>query len=161
MKRTMNQRGMTLVELLAAIGIAGLIASGIAAAIHSFIIGTSQGQDQLIASHEIQNVSHWITVDAQMAETTDLVDGAPPVDHMTLSWVDRSGGGQVSHTSSYSLSGAELRRDYDGVVMTVARHISLVEFSITGSLITVTIRSSPGSGTSEEGTYHIYLRPTS
>jgi len=156
----MSQRGMTLVELLVGIAIAGLIASVLGSSIHTFIISSDRGNDRLSALHDIQNAAYWISSDSQMAETTDLVNGAPPVDYMALSWTDKFGGGEVSHSSIYSLSGTELQRDYDGVVRTVARHISALEFSIDSDLLTVTLGSSLG-GITEERTYDICLRPAS
>lgn len=160
MRKKMSQKGTTVVELLVGIAIVGLIAGGLSSGIHAFIISSDRGNDRLTALHDIQNAAYWISSDSQMAKTTDLVDGAPPVDHMTLSWTDKFGGGEVSHTSTYSLSGTELQRDHDGSVRTVARHISTVEFSINSGLITVTLGSSLGRIT-EERTYDICLRPAS
>ena len=41
--------------------------------------------------------------DDQMAQTTDLVDAAPPVGSLTLNWTDEFGGAAAPHTTVYSL----------------------------------------------------------
>jgi hypothetical protein len=96
-----------------------------------------------------------------MAQTTDLVDGATPVDHMSLTWTDWYDWAEETHSSSYYVSDGQLQRDYDGTVTTLARFISGVEFSLSGRLLTVKITSSPQGdyGPSEERVYQVYLRP--
>ncbi|MFQ5826809.1 MAG: PilW family protein [Dehalococcoidia bacterium] len=153
-----HQRGMTLVELLVASAITALVAGGVGPAIIQFMTVTDSTSDGLAALHDVRIATHWIARDAHMAQTTDLVDGAPPVSAMILEWTDRYAEGSVDHTSSYSLVGQELRRNYDGQVMVVARYVSSVEFSLVGRIITVRVASSVGR-TSREGTASFYLRP--
>jgi prepilin-type N-terminal cleavage/methylation domain-containing protein len=152
------QRGMTLVELLVAAAITALVAGGVGPAIIQFMLVTDSISDGLAAWHDARIATYWIAHDVQMAQTTDLVDGSPPVSAVTLEWTDKYAEGNVDHTSSYSLVGQELRRNYDGQVMIVARYVSGVEFSLAGRTITVRVVSSVGS-TSREGTASFYLRP--
>lgn len=153
-----DQKGVTLVEVLVATAVAGLIVSSLVTAIHQFITTSERGSQQLIALHDVQNLGHWLTLDGERAQSTNLVDGAPAVASMTMSWTTE---GQVQ-TSAYSLSGTELKRDLNGAVTTVARHVSTASFSIAGRLTTVTISSTPEGrwGISEQATYQIWLRPT-
>ena len=123
--------------------------------VYAFLI---RGNDQLKAVQDVQNAAYWLTLDGERGEATNLVDGALPAASMAVSWTSA---GQP-HTSTYSLSGTELKRNDNGTVTTVARHVSAVEFSIAGRLITVTMTSTPEGrwGVSELATYKIWLRPT-
>lgn len=154
-----DQRGITLVEVLLAAGIATMIAGVLGSAIFLFFRVTEQGNDQYRALHDVQNAGFWITRDGESAQTADLVEGADPVNSMTLSWSDAG----EEHTITYSLSGNNLQRDYDGTISTVARYISFVGFSISEQrVITADITSAPQGRweTSEQSTYKVYLRPT-
>ncbi|MFC1930535.1 hypothetical protein ACFLWE_01420, partial [Chloroflexota bacterium] len=89
------------------------------------------------------------------------VNGDPPADNVTLTWVERYDFANIPHSSNYYLSGTNLRRKYDGTETTIARGISNTEFSQTGNLLTVTISCSPDfwetSGPVTK-TYSVYLR---
>jgi len=152
-----GQKGITLVEVLVATAITGLIAGALGTAIHQFITTSERGNQELRALNDVRNAGHWLNLDGQRTEATNLADGAPPAATMTLSWTRA---GQV-HTSTYSLSGTELKRDLNGAVTTIARHVSTVGFSVAGRLATVTISSTPEGrwGVSEQATYQIWLRP--
>ena len=152
-----SQKGMALVELLVAVAITGLIVGGLGTAIYMIVTATERGNDEATVLHDIRNPSYWISYDAQMAETTDLNEGAL-VDHVTLEWIDEHGN---SHYSSYSLSGTELKRTYDGMTTTVARYVSSVEFSISGNLLTFHLESAMGGrwDVSQETTGIACLRP--
>ncbi len=127
-------------------------------AIYQFNMASERGNNELSALSDVQNAGYWLTLDGERAEATNLVNGASPAGSMTLSWTS---GGQA-HTSTFSLSGTELKRNYNGTNTTVARHISSVGFSIAAQLVTVTITSTPEGrvGVSEQATYKIWLRPT-
>jgi len=158
MKTTVDQRGITLVETLLATAIAAVIVGLLGSTIFLFMRSTEQGNKHLMAYQDLQNAGHWITRDGMAAQTTSLVNGAAPVTSMTLSWTD---GGQ-SNTVTYSLSGDDLRRDYNGTAMTVARNVSSVGFSISQRVITSNITSAPAGRweVSKEATYRVRLRPT-
>lgn len=158
MRALWGQRGMTLLELVVAAAVAGVLTTGATAAIYQLSKFTRYGGDDLRAWHDIQCAAHWMGRDIPMAETTDLVDGAGPVSSMSLGWTERSATGDIPHTASYYLVGNELKRDYDGSVITVARHIESLEFSLAQRLITITLRSAPGQA-AEEMTCMAYLRP--
>ena len=158
MKTTVAQRGITLVETLLATAIAAMIVGLLGSTIFLFMRSTEQGNKQLIAFQDLQNAGHWITRDGMAAQTTGLADGAAPVVSMTLSWTD----GEQSNTVTYSLSGDDLRRNYNGTVMTVARNVSSVGFSISQRVITSNMTSAPAGrwGASKDATYKVRLRPT-
>ncbi|MFQ6122884.1 MAG: prepilin-type N-terminal cleavage/methylation domain-containing protein [Dehalococcoidales bacterium] len=157
-----RQKGMTLLELLAAMAIAAMLISGVLALVFQEYRGTDITKTTVTAAHEIGNAARWISQDAMMAESTDLVEGADPVNYLTLTWVERHDFADIPHSSNYSLWGTELQRNYDGTETTVARNISKVEFSQTGDLITVSISCTPRWWAPErtvQKTYRVYLRP--
>ena len=157
-----NQKGMTLLELIAAMAIGAIIMMGIVALIFQEFKGTATANNSVTAAHEIGNAARWISQDGMMAQSTDLVEGAELSDNLTLTWAERQDFVDIPHSSCYSLSGTQLQRDYDGVVTTVARDISKIEFSQTGRVLTVSIDCTPPWGATEgmvQKTYRIYLRP--
>ena len=160
MRAVYRQRGMTLLELVIAAAIGAVLATGAAAAIYQFEELARYGSDGLRAWHDIRCALYWMGHDLQMAETTDLVDGAGPVSSMSLSWTEHSPAGDISHTTSYYLVGSELRRDYDGSVITVAWHVESLGLALAQRLVTVSLRSSPGEiAAAEEMTCVVYPRP--
>lgn len=156
-----RQKGMTLLELLVGMAITAMIMSGILALIYHEVTSTATTKTSVTVAHEITNAARWLSQDATMAESTDLVMGTDPVNHLMLAWVERYDFNNIPHSSSYSLYGSELRRNYDGTVTTVARNISKVEFSQDGSVLTVSISCTPQWRVADptvEKTYRIYLR---
>ncbi len=150
-----GERGVTLVELLVATAISATIMGMMAKSWDTIFLSQGTGQAIVAASVDLQTADYWITLDGQTAQTTDLVDGGPPGSSMTLTWGD---GGQ---TSTYSLSGTELRRDFNGIVKTLAWNASSVSFSRQGRLITVALSLVPPGpwGVSQQSTFYVRLRP--
>ena len=155
-----KQKGMTLLELIVSMAITVTILSGIVALIFQEYSGTATAKTAVTAAHEIGTAARWISQDGMMAESTNLVEGADPVDHLTLTWIERYDFVNIPHSSSYSLEGTQLCRDYDSTVTTVAQHISKIEFSQTGHLVTVSVSCTPQwwRASTIQKTYRIYLR---
>ena len=163
MKRLAGQKGFALLELMAAMAITTLVMGGAFSVLYQEFGGTDIAKTTVTAAHEITNAARRISQDGMMAEDTDLSEGAPPVSYMTLSWIERHDFINIPHSCSYSLLGTELRRDYDGIETTVARHISKVKFSQTDQVITVSISCTPRWWVPErtvQKTYRICLRPS-
>ena len=151
-----KQRGFTLVEILLAMGITALITGVLGTAIFQIFDRTASGQDTLRALSDIQNAGQWLYLDGEKAATSDLIDNAPPVTAMTLSWSTEG----TPHTATYTLTGPALVRNHNGVETTVARYLSGAEFSISDDLIAIKLTSTPGSGgVSKEVNYNIWVRP--
>ena len=156
-----RQKGMTLLELLVGMAITTMIMSGSLALIYHEVTSTATGKTSVTAAHNISNAARWLSQDVMMAESTGLVEGTDPVNHLALTWIERYDFANIPHSSNYSLCGTELRRDYDGTLTTVARDISKIEFSQNGSVITVSISCTPQwrvANPTVEKTYRIYLR---
>jgi len=141
--------------------ITAMVMSGIVGLIYHEVTTTATTKNIVSAAHEITNAARRFSQDAMMTESTDLVEGVQPVNHVVLSWVERYDFTDIPHSSSYYLEGTDLRRDYDGIITTVARDISTIEFSQSGSIITVSISCTPrwlSANPTTEKTYRIYLR---
>ncbi|HEY81867.1 MAG TPA: type II secretion system protein [Dehalococcoidia bacterium] len=151
------EKGMTLVELLVAITITAVIVGGLSAAIYFIVATTERGSAEASALHNLQKAAYWISLDAQMAATTDIPDGGQ-AESITLSWIDSEGN---SYTSSYSLSDSNLLRQYNSTVSTVARGISMVRFAISGNTLTFYLESTAAGRwpVKRSMTGQVYLRP--
>ncbi len=143
------EQGFSLVELLVATAITGLVVSGLGTAIYQIITVTEYGNDRLTATHELQNVAHWFSLDGQEAST------ASSDNELVLTLSDDS-------SVTYTVVGTELHRTAGGSNMTLAQNITSANFSVENRTITMTITSSPTGrwDVSENGTYKVYLRPT-
>jgi len=144
-----GEGGFSLVELLVATAITGLIVSGLGTAIYQIITVTEYGNDRLTATHEVQNVAHWFSLDGQRA--TMASGGSELV--LTLS--DDS-------SVTYTVIGTELYRMAGSSNITLAQNIASANFSIENQTITMTITSYPQGrwSVSENGTYQVHRRPT-
>jgi prepilin-type N-terminal cleavage/methylation domain-containing protein len=143
-----NERGMTLVELVVAVAVTGVIVVFLGTAIYQMTTVTDYGNDKLIAMHELQNAAHWFNCDGQEAVNASTAGGL----HLTSS----------DNTSIlYSLVGTELRRTEDGSQMVLARNISSAVFSIDNRTVTMSLTSAPVGrySVNQSGTYRVYLRP--
>lgn len=102
-----NQSGFTLVEMVVTLAITGFIALGAAIANAQVLDQTSRNNDYTTASRHTLNAIHWISRDAQMAQTMEAngSSGFP----LVLSWVEWD---NTAHTANYSLENGELRRSY-------------------------------------------------
>jgi prepilin-type N-terminal cleavage/methylation domain-containing protein len=144
-----EERGFSLVELLVATAITGLIVSGLGTAIYQILTVTDYGNDRLTATHEVQNVAHWFSFDGQRAS---MASGGS---ELVLTLPDDS-------SVTYTVIGTKLDRMADGSTMTLAQNIASANFSIEDQTITMTITSYPQGrwSVSENGTYQVHRRPT-
>ena len=160
----MNQKGFTLIEILVAMLVGGMITAGVITGIFQIVYGAGQIREENVALSDIDSAAHWLTRDAILGQSTDLVDGAPEVSQMTLTWNDFTWWAEqeesVSHYVTYTYSGTALQRNYDGVVTTVGRHLTNVGFSLDGRMVIITLTSSleeePRSTVTRN--YKIYMR---
>ena len=144
------ERGFSLVELIVATAITGLVVSGLGTAIYQIITVTEYGNDRLTATHELQNVAHWFSLDGQAASTANVGS------ELVLTPSDNGS------SITYSLVGTELHRMAGDSNMTLAQNITSANFSVENHTITMTIISFPEGrwNVSENGTYKVCLRPT-
>jgi hypothetical protein len=142
-----------LTEVMVAVGIMMVIGSGLVNALYQINTITARGAAHLETEADLRTSMQWLARDFRRATASDLTDGAPPVSCaalapgacLTLDWTNEYAEASASHTISYAIVGAELKRTYDGVTMTVARNVSAVHVSLQGRLVTVTLASA-GNG---------------
>ncbi len=144
----MNQKGFTLIEILVAMAVGGMIMAVALLSIYQIVWGSARSNDQVTALTDVNYAALWLKYDLQMAQSTNLTDGAPPQSSVRLRWADNTGWtaeNASAHSSTYTLSGTELLRTYDGNVKIIGRYIASIGFTLDGGVITVDITAAgPG-----------------
>ena len=148
-----NQRGFTLIEVIVALAITSLISTGAAMATMQIVDQGARNTNYTTASRHTMNAIHWISRDAQMAQTveTNGSTGFP----LVLGWTEWD---NTSHEVTYTTSGDEMMRSYsiDGGTPSetlIAQYLNLTSANTTcatdnGTLsltITATVGTGPGS----------------
>jgi prepilin-type N-terminal cleavage/methylation domain-containing protein len=143
-----RQAGMTMVELITAIAITGVIVVFLGMAVYYIITVSERGNDEFTALHEVQNAAYWFIKDGQEAKA------AAGGSQMVLTLADNS-------TVTYSLTNTNLKRTVGSLQTILARNISSATFTVNNRLATMSLTSIPvgRSGVSESETYMVYLRP--
>jgi prepilin-type N-terminal cleavage/methylation domain-containing protein len=147
MKKT-DEKGFTMVELVMAVAITGLIVVFLGTAISQIFNVSQYGNNRLTALHEMQNAAYWFNRDGQQAKAA--IGGST----LTLTLSDNT-------TVTYARVGTELRRTAGGTQMTLARNITSANFSVTSRLLTMQMTSAPPGrdDVSETRSYQVWLRP--
>ncbi len=147
-----GQGGFSMAEVLAFLAVMTIVGPALVGSLFQMQKIASRSSAQLAVEADFRTAMQWLGRDFRVAKTVSLVDGAPAVDCaplapnpcITLEWTDRYAEAGVSHLVSYALIGAELRRTYDGTVLTVGRHVLSATASRQGDLVTFTLRSAGG-----------------
>ena len=95
-----GQAGLTLIELIIAIAIIGLIAGVTVIAIHQLLTASRQANDQQYAVSQLRQAEHWMTRDALMARTVVPDSLVPTGFPVVLSWTTSA---SVSYEIEYLL----------------------------------------------------------
>jgi prepilin-type N-terminal cleavage/methylation domain-containing protein len=143
-----TQKGMTIVELVIATAIIGIIVVFLGTAIYQILNVTGYGNDRLSAAHDLETAAYWLNFDGQ--QSIAAIGGSS----LALTLSDNS-------TVTYALTGTELRRTKGGAYMVLARNVAGIGFSVSNRVITMSLTSSPSGryAVSENGTYQVNLRP--
>jgi prepilin-type N-terminal cleavage/methylation domain-containing protein len=143
-----RQAGMTMVELITALAITGIIVAFLGTAIYQIMTVSQRGNNEFTAMHELQNAAFWFTKDGQEAKAA--VGGSQVV----LTLADNS-------TVTYALTGTSLKRTVGSLQTVLARNIASAAFTVNARLVTMSLTSTPAGQTavSESQTYTVYLRP--
>ena len=170
-RKPLDQKGMTLMELMVAIGIASFLIVGVTAAILQLISVSDRNSNYMTAYTEVQNAGFSVTSDAVQALAVSIVDDpeTPEVELLTLDWLDFNGDThQVVYTLEDGSGGLkELWRDYsNGVTQEttrVAKYIDPVtncSWDETENVLTLVVTAEVGSKTATR-TYNVEPRPLS
>ncbi|MBA7599184.1 hypothetical protein ES703_06211 [subsurface metagenome] len=163
--KPVNQKGITLVELVIAIGISSFVIVGAAVAIFQLITVSDRNSNYMTAYTEVQNAGFSVSRDATQAQAVDDTSG-----FVTLDWVDWEGD---AHKVVYTLEDAsdglkELWRTYSindvpQETMRVARYIDPVTnlaWNASENVLTLVITAQVGDQTATR-TYNVKPRPLS
>jgi len=102
-----KERGVTLIEVLLAVMVIGLMMPAIGAALVMFLTVPARESDELNAIHQVRVVADWITWDGMRAE--EFAAGSDPV-YGTFSWEDRTGEIIYYHEVEYRWEDGKLIR---------------------------------------------------
>jgi prepilin-type N-terminal cleavage/methylation domain-containing protein len=154
-RRSVSGRGFTLVEVLAAIGILGLLVGFVGTGIFQTLRVERQWKDDVLASKETRNAGSWFGRDAPNAESADLLDGGPASSAVQIDWTGADGA-PISVT--YQLSGDQLTRSESGGQVVVARSVISVAFTRNGQVLTMTVTVRAAGGAARSQTLNVYAR---
>ena len=89
-----NQRGFTLIEMVMAIAITGLVMGAAAMTIFQVFDLNTRTSNHMIAVRQVQNAGYWVSHDAQMAQIVKLDDPETTgvTEFLTLTWTDWDNG---------------------------------------------------------------------
>jgi prepilin-type N-terminal cleavage/methylation domain-containing protein len=179
-----GQSGFSLIELLAAIAISGIIVVGLVMTIFQLYNGHAQASGEINVIRQVQQAGYYISRDTQMAKYVSVDDdpGTAEVEVATLTWywyfydinspAERDGEGNMV---IYTLEDGELYRNYYFAVATdppydyvlqsstfIAKYIQEINTSYDGDKLTMTVTASIENiaGLQEETrTYEAKTRP--
>jgi prepilin-type N-terminal cleavage/methylation domain-containing protein len=99
-KLNKGERGLTLVELLIVIAIAGVVTAAITGALFQVFTLSTRTSNRMTAVRQVQQAGFWVSPDVMMAQNVTTVpsSGFP----LTLTWKDEGGTGD-SHNVTYTL----------------------------------------------------------
>ena len=159
-----DQRGFTLVEVMVAIAITGLISGGVTMAISQVLNVNARSSPRLVALNQVEKATYWISLDARMAQTVQTSPGAGFP--LNLTWVEWD---NTVHQVSYSLDSGRLQRSQSinggqPTTTVVARHIdtnSEMTSSelVDGALVFKVTASVGGLSAGETRTSRVALNP--
>ena len=155
-----DTRGFSLVEMLVGIGILTIIMGTIGTAMYQGL-GTQQGIiEDGTAISELRKGFGWLAADVNMAQTSTLVDLAPPVDTVTFTWTDYYNDAMTPHVSTYSVVDGEIVRTFDSQPHAIARDVVSAAFSLSGRTVTAEFVVNAGAGTTRTLSVWTLMRST-
>ncbi len=119
-----NQRGFTLIEVLAAVAITGLIGAGSAMAANQVMNVNALSTNHVLAVKQVENAVYWIGRDVRMAQIVQPGGGSGFP--LTISWTEWN---NTTHQVTYVINNGDLQRSNSingtpQLQMVVARYIN-------------------------------------
>jgi len=139
----MRQRGFTLVEILLALAVTGVILVGAVLSIHQFLFTTARSNSLVVVLDELNRAALQLKRDLQSQDSSNITDS----DNLTLSWSNNtyfeSENQTTSHLVNFTLSDTGvLVRDGANTISVVARHIESISYTDYGTYIEVDITAT-------------------
>ena len=128
-----RQRGFGLVELTVGLAISAAIGSILVSLLFQMNRTVKDDSARFDVAANVTVASRWIARDVRRADSTSIVDGASPTPTAMINY--NNAGGAIS--CLYSLTGGELERSCDDGTLVIARGVSGLQFSRTGSVVTI------------------------
>lgn len=147
-----DQKGFTLIEMLASLAIAGLVGLGATIANAQVMEQTARNNDYTTASRHTLNALQWLSRDIQMAQTVAGADGFPATSNLTLTWVEWD---NTVNQVDYSVVNGQLWRSFsvdggDPGLTLVAEYINsdpeMTNCVSDNGTLTIEITGSVGAG---------------
>ena len=164
-----SQRGLTLVELMIAIALFGILAGSITMAFSHVFVHSTRASSQMTAVRQVQSAGYWVSQDALQARVVDPTEGSGFPLNLTIPY--RVGEGQESEekdrTVVYQVVDGNLQRtsqdhDSDPVTTIIAEHITAADFtedSDQPGVYIFTVSATTTGGSPVERDYKIEPRP--
>ena len=104
-RKIAERKGFTLIEVMVALAIAGLIGTGVTTTIFQILSINASSQNHVLAVKQVENAATWLNNDVRMAQIIEPggVSGFP----LDLTWVEWD---NTTHQVSYTISNGELQR---------------------------------------------------
>lgn len=102
-----SQMGLTLIELMIALAITGIITGTATMITFQVFDGEARANNHMDAISRVQNAGREISRDAGMAQIVEWTDGDFPLKLTWTKWEDNT-----THRIEYSIENNELRRDH-------------------------------------------------
>jgi prepilin-type N-terminal cleavage/methylation domain-containing protein len=146
-----NNAGFTLIEVMVAVAIMGIISLGAAVSSGQLLNQTTRDRNYTLASRNASNAIYWISRDALMAQKVEGWQDFPADGSLSLSWTSWN---NVSFTANYAVTDGILTRTYSEGANTattqIAEHIntgeSMTDCVSANGTLAVTVTASVGEG---------------
>jgi type II secretory pathway pseudopilin PulG len=133
-KQNNNQYGLTIIELVIAIALVGIIGASVVTLISLLYNSSGSTSDSVTVQNQVGNASAWIIVDAQMAQHVVIHDTLYPGSLVTFEWVVWKDDDNIKNEITYVINDAnELERiftlthsyngDVEKGITTVAKYL--------------------------------------
>ncbi len=143
LKKIKGQQGTTLVELLVALSIIGMIVPGLFAAFHAFIHVPAKESATLSSISSVSHASNWVSKDASVAQS--VTRSADPDGYVTFTYIDEN---DQEHQIDYTWDSNEesiIRQDTVGGSSTTLTVAAGIEEYNRADLNVVTFQTGTGA----------------
>ena len=156
-----DQRGLTLVELMIAIALAGIVTAGITMLISNVFATSARTSNHMTAVRQVQSAGYWVSKDALQAQNV-TPDGGDSGFPLTLTWEWEGTKNEVTYTITAD-NKLQRTRSVGGVVTNtgvIAQFIdsAKTEVELVGGVLRFKVTATVG-GQSETRVYEVEPRP--